>query len=137
MKKKTRKEVVKEMLFATAEERPNSVIVDLLAHFTPEVIMKLIELYSGEQLTFPKIDTIWKHYRNKIIRDTLDVKNTQEIRKQLANYFKISHKRVNDIYREEKLKVRKVGTRFLKGAAKRIYIDKSSDTLKDIYSDQA
>ena len=127
-----KKEAIQNLLMASAEEHPNCIVVDLLAHFSPETVMKIIELYSGERLFIPKVETIWKNYRNKVIRDMLDAKNTRVIREQLSQFFKISLNYVTVIYGRSHLKVRKVKTNFVNDAARRIYIDESDSVLKEI-----
>lgn len=91
---KSKDEIVKEGLFAYISEFPNSIVGDLLSHFytkeswaPQEIILQLLTLYSGSQLTIPKVESIWRSYRDKVVVETLLIKNTQVSRQQLAAYF--------------------------------------------------
>ena len=58
-----------------ARQFPNSVIADLIMHFSKETVVKLIELYSGRQITLPTISSVWISHRNKMIKEELDKDN--------------------------------------------------------------
>lgn len=77
---------------------PDSFVVDMLTNFSVDVVLKFMTLYSGRTLSVPKIDFIWKSYRNKIIIKTLLVENNKVIRLQLAEYFGISPNTVRGIF---------------------------------------
>jgi hypothetical protein len=94
---KSKDEIVKEGLFAYISQFPNSIVGDLLTHFytkkswkPQEIILQFLTLYGGRQLDIPKVDSIWRSYRDKVVIDTLLVKNTKVARQQLAEYFGVS-----------------------------------------------
>ena len=90
--------VTGEALIAVALEFPNSVVADFLLYFSPEVVMKLIEVFSGRTIRIPTVSAVWRSYRNKVIFDTLNIKNTRGVRQQLAFFFGIDKVRVSNLY---------------------------------------
>lgn len=108
-------------LKATAEEYPNSVVGDLLMLFPYDVVMKLLVTFAGEQIVFPKLDTIWRSYRNRVIFNTLTTRNTKELRVRIGATFGISEEKVARIYFYEKTKRQHVPKSTLERSAKRMY----------------
>jgi len=122
---------VKEALTALVADFPNSVVADLLTHFSAEVVIELIQIYSGQAIFIPKVESVWRSYRNKVIQDTLDLRNTLVERKQLANFFGITHQHVAAIYSRER-KQRKVSRRTTRLTAKRVYADEMRATFEEV-----
>lgn len=122
-----------EILELTAEDFPNSVITDLLRDFPADFVIRFIEIYSGQTFRVPRVETIWKNYRNKVIKETLDKKDTKEVRKQLAGYFGITLEQLSQIYyyeREKQQKV-KINERKMRDSVKRIFRKEVKKTIKD------
>ena len=132
---RTRAEILEAALASTAKDFPNSVVADLMMYFPQKFVLKLITMFSGQRVWFPKVETIWKSYRNKIIKEALDAKNTKVVREQLAVFFGISSKRVSDVYHEMKRKEKKpkpkVYTKTIRKTARRIYAMEQAELLKE------
>jgi len=92
----------KEAVLLVAQEMPNSSIGDLLAVLPESCVLQLVESFSGTCIKIPKVETIWRVYRNRIIKDTLDQKDTMVVRQKLAEYFGITRDTVNQVYNWEK-----------------------------------
>jgi len=101
---------ISEGLQAYADKFPNSVVVDLIANFDKEIVLKFLIFYGGRQISFPKVDGIWRNYRDQVIEQTLDVKNNRAIRKQLSEYFKVTPSIITDSYARSKYIVKKLST---------------------------
>jgi len=125
-------DLIQDALESAAEAFPNSIIADLLSHFPPKIVMEFIEIYSGQYLKIPKVDTVWRSYRNKIIRETLDLKNTSVVRRRLSEYFGIPLGRVSSIYRDEKNKKRKYRKSSMEKSLQRIYAKESKKAFEDM-----
>lgn len=97
-----RKKIKKEALLAFVNDFPNSVVADLLMHFDKEVVVKLVEFYSGRQLTIPTVKTVWTSYRNRIIASTLKKEDTGVVRERLASNFGLTNQRLSEIYSHAK-----------------------------------
>lgn len=132
MIKKTRAQILVKAIEATAVEYPNSVVGDLLMLFPQDVVMKLLVTFAGEQVTFPKLDTIWRSYRNKVIYDTLKIKNTRDTRSQLGITFGISDDKVSRVFSYEKTKRTNISPTTLERSAKRAYQSNLEDLMKDV-----
>jgi len=87
---------------ASASENPKSIIGDLMMHFDAATVIRIIKVFSGKNIRFPKIDSVWTHYRNRVIVDALSLKNTRQIREQLAGFFAISPQQVGSIFARAK-----------------------------------
>jgi len=94
--------VFRDALHVMAEDYPDSFLAELLVHFDVAVIAKLIYLYGGQMFHIPNKDNVWRNYRNKIVRKTLDLRDDKAARKELARFFGISYPYVLAIYRKEK-----------------------------------
>ena len=81
---------------------PNSVIGDLMMMFPDDVVIKMIATFSGENVKFPHVESIWIYYRNAVVVETLNLKNDKPTRQRLAAYFGVSASYVARIYREER-----------------------------------
>jgi len=130
-KSTTSTELFKESVRAMALQHPNSIIADLLTHFSPKIVMEIIQIYSGQQLVIPRIESVWRSYRNKVVRDTLDMRNTLSEREQLAGFFGTSSQYISVIYSNEKKKHPVVSTRTTTSVAERVYRDKVRGAFKD------
>lgn len=100
--------------------------------FPQDVVMKLLVTFAGEQVTFPKLDTIWRSYRNKVIYDTLKIKNTRDTRSQLGITFGISDDKVSRVFSYEKTKRTNISPTTLERSAKRAYQSNLEDLMKDV-----
>jgi len=98
MIKKSKSDIIKESLSEVQSRYPDSIIADLLTHFDQDTVLKLMILYNGRTICFPKIDTMWKTFRNKIIVDALSILNNHTNVKQLAHYFGIPEYTIRNIY---------------------------------------
>jgi len=127
----SRRELFKQALEALIVDYPNSVVASLMTHFSPEIVIDFIQIYSGQQISVPKVESVWKSYRNRVICETLSVKNDKNTREKLAVFFGISSSWVSMIYSDEKKKRRVVGSRTIQLAAKRVHMDEMRRTLKD------
>jgi len=121
-----------DAMISVAETHPTSVLGDLLMLFPPEVAVKLVETFAGDTISFPKLNTIWKTYRSKVIRNTLSAKNDSLTRQKLAAYFGISTNKVSEIYHGEKEKVKQVSDSLLAKSARRLYRHDLDQLLKDV-----
>jgi len=127
----SRRELFKEALEALILDYPNSAVAGLMTHFSPEVVIDFIQIYSGQQINVPKVESVWRSYRNKVVCETLDVRNDKSTREQLAVFFGISSSYIPVIYSNEKKKRRIVSLRTIRSAAKRVHVDEMRETLKD------
>jgi hypothetical protein len=100
--------------------------------FPQDVVMKLLVTLAGEQITFPKLDTIWRSYRNKVVHDALKIKNTRDTRAKLAAHFSISEDKVSRIFSYEKTKRFNVPPATLERSAKRAYQSNLEVLMADI-----
>lgn len=121
-----------EAMVSVAETYPTSVLGDLLMLFPPEVSVKLVVTFAGDTVSFPKLDTIWKTYRSKVIRNSLVAKNDSVTRTRLAHYFGVSTRKVSEIFHAEKDKERKVTDTLLAKSARRVYRHELDNLLKDV-----
>lgn len=131
---RTYAEAIETALTAAAKDFPNSVIADLMMYFPQDTVLKLITIFSGQRLRFPKIETIWSSYRNKTIKATLDIKNNRVARDQLALFFGISAEKVVRLYfymKQREKKKPQVRTKTVVGTAKRIYMMEQGALLKE------
>jgi len=96
--------VFKEALRVTADFHPDSVVADLLGHIPPRYVAKIVRIYSGQKLCIPSTDDIWRNYRDKVIRETLDTEDNKDVRRRLARFFSVSLSHVSAIYHREKRK---------------------------------
>jgi len=124
------KYLFKEAVLLVAKEVPNSSIGDLLAVLPESCVLALVESFSGECIKIPKVETIWRVYRNRIIKDTLDQKDTIVIRQKLAEYFGISRDTVNQAYSWEKHRASRLQTRHVNKSIKRIVASKQEEILQ-------
>jgi hypothetical protein len=90
--------LVQEALQAFCSNFPDSVVGDLMMLFPDDVVLKIITTFSGETIKVPKVETVWRGYRDAIITDTLRVKDDKATRQRLAAYFGITVDRVNRVY---------------------------------------
>jgi len=88
----------KEAIEAFIKDFPNSVVSDLLMYFGEDVVVRFVELYSGQKINIPSVNSIWISYRNRKVVEELDKKNTKEVREMLADNFGLEDKEVTDIY---------------------------------------
>jgi len=129
-KQSNQAEVFEAALKAHVSDFPNSIVASLMLHFPSEVVINIVRVYSGRTLTIPGIKTVWRSYRNRIIRDRLDLENTSATRQKLATFFTISVNHVSDIYRKE-IKNRRIGGPTLRAVTKRVYADELGKVLED------
>ena len=101
---------ISEGLQAYADKFPNSVVVDLIANFDKEMVLKFLILYGGRQISVPKVDGIWRNYRDQVIEQTLDVKNNRVVRKKLSEYFKVMPRVITDSYARSKYVAKRLST---------------------------
>lgn len=90
--------LVQEALQTFCANFPDSVVGDLMMLFPDDVVLKIITTFSGETVKIPKVETVWRGYRDAIIADTLRVKDDKATRQRLAAYFGITLDRVNRVY---------------------------------------
>jgi len=85
----------------------------LKKHFTISQVSKMIKLFSNEHIHFPQEDKIWMAFRNKKIRDELDLVDPhdpvafREKKEELALFFGVSFPRIGAIYTEESARTAK------------------------------
>lgn len=125
-------QLLAKALEATAEEYPNSVVGDLLMLFPHEVVMTLLVTFAGEQIVFPKLDVIWRSYRNRVIFNALSARNTKEIRTRLGLTFGLAEDKVAKIFFYEKTKRNRVHKGTLERSAKRMYQGNLEILMKDV-----
>lgn len=94
----------RDALFGMAESYPDSLLAELLVNFEIGVVAKLIQIYGGQAFQIPRKENVWRDYRDKLVRKTLDLKNDRITRKELAQLFGVSYPYVSAIYRKEKEK---------------------------------
>jgi len=94
----SKESLVQEALQAFCSNFPDSVVGDLMMLFPDDVVLKIITTFSGETIKVPKVETVWRGYRDAIIADTLRVKDDKSNRQRLASYFGITVDRVNRIH---------------------------------------
>lgn len=132
---RTRAEILEAALASTAKDFPNSVVADLMMYFPQKTVLKIITIFSGQYVRFPRVGTIWQSYRNKIIKEALGAKNTRVVREQLAMFFGISSARVSRIYHHEMKKEGKPKPRMrvktIRKTARRIYAMEQAELLKE------
>ena len=90
----------KKAIEAFAKENPNSFVADLLICFDKDIVLRLLEFYSGRRVQIPVTKNIWINYRNRRIKEFLDENNTRDRREMLAENFGLSENRIRVIYRE-------------------------------------
>lgn len=132
---RTYDEVIDAALKAAAKDFPNSIVADLMMYFPQKTVLKLLTIFSGQMIRFPKIETVWNSYRNKTIKLTLDIKNDRITRDQLALFFGISANWVSDIYRYMKRKEGKkkprIRAKTVEKTTKRIYMMEQGELMKE------
>lgn len=127
----SRRELFKQALEALILDYPNSAVAGLMTHFSPEIVIDFIQIYSGQQINVPKVESVWRSYRNRVICETLDIQNDKSTRDQLAVFFGISPSYIPVIYSNEKKKRHVISFRTIQSAAKRVHVDEMRETLKD------
>lgn len=128
---KEKNRIVHDALKSISTVFPNSVVGDLMMIFPDDVVMKFISAFSGLIIHVPKVETVWKTYRNAVIKETLDVKNDRVNRDRLAAYFGISAGQVSDIYSGMKRRGGRIHKETVKRTAQVIYRSKFDSMLKD------
>ncbi len=132
-KLKTYPQEVLEAIKLAIKDLPNSIIYELSAFFEPSVVAKLLELYSGETVTFPKFETVWNNYRNRFIKQELDKQNDKKTRERLHLKFEISTKRVSEIYGYmKKRKTIKMSDARIKSFVKKVYKVERGKLMEDL-----
>jgi hypothetical protein len=121
-------------LVSNAHLFPASIIADLLMHFEPNIVAKFLKIYSGQQLTFPTIESIWKHHRNMVVVATLKIRDSRIIRKRLAIHFGIPVRKVSEIFTTHKhsAKPAPLSERAITQISERIFKGEIDETLKNI-----
>lgn len=129
--------ISKEALELASELFPNSILGDLLINFPTDFAVKFITIFSGRFIYMPKVETIYRLYRNKTIKDKLENNDVVEVRQYLSNFFGITMKRVSEIYHQEKKrkrKGRKIDAKSIKRISDAVFRDeirKVSDDVSD------
>ncbi len=127
-----RKDLFHDALHSAAEEYPNTILADLLTQFSIEQVVKFIIYFSGQTIKIPTVDKVWKGYRNHIIFDTLNARDTAFERKRLAKYFGISLSSVSIILSNEKRKEHKLTDKTVRLSAKRTYDTEMKESLDEL-----
>ena len=91
-----RSEEEEKALDLAASEFP--ALADLIEFFEPDIVMRMLTIFSGQTIIIPKFETVWSSFRNIIIKNELDKKNDKETRERMALRFDISMKEVSNIY---------------------------------------
>jgi len=123
--------VIHKALESLAKASPNSVVGDLMMLFPDDMVIKIISSFSGEIVKIPKVETVWRTYRNTVVRETLDTKNDRPNRDRLAAYFGISTEHVSKIYREERAKHERTTRSTVRRSARVAYRSMFDDMIKD------
>jgi hypothetical protein len=129
---KNKDALLADAVAASAGENPKSVVGDLMMHFDATTVIKIIKVFSGRRINFPKIESIWTHYRNKVVVDTLNLKNTRQIREQLAGFFAISSDNVARIFSQSKVATVHVSDDRIKETNDNLYIIDKDDFVKKV-----
>ena len=82
-----------------AEDYSTSVLPELLTILPPELVLKVVVMFSGEWIYIPSVGRIWSAHRRRIIRERLDAGDDRE---KLAVSFGITKDRVAEIYTESR-----------------------------------
>lgn len=99
---------IKKMLEMIVTRFPKSCIADLLIYFPPEVVMKFLIVFGGTIIRVPKVEAVWRAYRNGLIYDKLSLCDDRLVKERLAAQFKISTHYVGEIFRGEKNRRKRV-----------------------------
>ncbi len=123
-----------EILEITAEDFPNSIVADLLRDFPADFVVRFIEIYSGQRFYVPNIEAVYRKYRNKVIKQTLDKKDTKEIRLQLARHFSITLEQLRQtyIYTSERKKPKVFNAKSMEDSAKRLFRKEAKRTIREM-----
>jgi hypothetical protein len=116
---------------ASAVDNPNSVVCDLMTLFDKDVVSKLLVTFSGEQIFFPKIESIWASYRNQVIFNTLSAKCDIQTKRFLARQFDVSVDRITRIFYDTKGKASSVKPVTIRKFQGRVYRSKFQKLMKD------
>ena len=123
-------DLFKNAVIAMAKDVPNSVLADLLSILSEDSVVKIVEGFSGEDLKIPRIEDVWRIYRNKIIKDTLSKKNSKLIKQRLSEHFGIGTDAIQQIYNSERVKEYRIRPKVVDRSIKRIVASKQEDVLK-------
>lgn len=126
-------------LRVSAQSHPDSLLADLLAHFGIDIVIKLVQIYSGQHLKVPGKNEIWKIYRNKIIRHELDHQDNRKKRVKLARSFGISLSHISAILRKERKDHPKATPINVNAIARHIYDEELSEANEEtieLFSDK-
>jgi len=129
---KNKDALLADAVAASAGENPKSVIGDLMMHFDAATVIKIIKVFSGRRVNFPKIESVWTHYRNRVVVDTLNLKNTRQIREQLAYFFAISPGKVANIFADSKVITVHVSDDRIKETNDNLYVIDKDDFVKKV-----
>lgn len=130
----TREEIIHDALKATAANLPNSIVGDLMMLFPDDIVLKFLNAFSGMVVSVPKVESVWRTYRNQVICETLSVKNDKATRERLASYFGISNDKVTRIYTETKNQKKRPARSSIHRAAVIAYRSRFDDIIKDARS---
>ena len=86
--------------------RPNTILIDLMITFSPETVVKFIELFGGERIYIPSWKRIWSAYRDAVIVQSLSLKNNKENRQWLAKNFGLPTYKISNIFNTIKFRKR-------------------------------
>lgn len=126
-----KRRMLSRALSVFTETFPNSVVGDLMMIFPDDIVLKVITCFSGEKVKFPKVETVWKSYRNEIIRQTLDVKRDRQTILRLANYFGISEEHIRYVHRQERQRAQRRKKSSVRRAARVAYRDVFEEMIKE------
>lgn len=129
---KNKDALLEDAVIASASNNPKSIIGDLMMHFDAATVIKIIKVFSGRRVNFPKIESVWTHYRNRVVVDTLNLKNTKLIREQLAFFFGISIGKVANIFADSKVVTVHVSENQIDDIAHRMYGLDSDNFIKEV-----
>lgn len=129
-----REEIIHEALKATAANLPNSIVGDLMMLFPDDVVLRFLNSFSGMVLSVPKVESVWRIYRNQVVCDTLAAKNDRPTRERLASYFGISVDKISRIYAENKNLKKRPARSSVHRAAVVAYRSKFNDIVNDARS---
>jgi len=87
-----------DAIMVAADANPNSVVCDLLMLFDVETVSKILVTFSGERVSFPRVEDLWGSFRTAVIKDMLDMEDSKVNREQLAVYFNTSVEKVGQTY---------------------------------------
>lgn len=135
MDKKEYPEINEESLEIAAEHFPDSIIPDLLMNFPAKVVVKFIVAFSGQRITVPRIESVWRCYRNKLIKKRLDENNSAEIRRELAFRFGITENGVRLAYEREcerEKKRAKISGKTIERVTSGVFVAEAKEAIKDM-----